>query len=125
MVSYYISAKVAVKKEKSEMSFKSSIRPSHIISEMKTSLICGLKRLEMRVIKFQVFFLSREWGHNVIYSECQVFEWLQWVEDHENGLKYIWKYIVLIWNNAFWHSVKVYLFLHFVQQYTIYWEKNW
>ena len=125
MVSYYISAKVAVKKEKSEMSFKSSIRPSHIISEMKTSHICGLKRLEMRVIKFQVFFLSREWGHNVIYSECQVFEWLQWVEDHENGLKYFWKYIVLIWNNAFWHSVKVYLFLHFVQQYTIYWEKNW
>ena len=125
MVSYYISAKVAVKKEKSEMSFKSSIRPSHIISEMKTSHICGLKRLEMRVIKFQVFFLSREWGHNVIYSECQVFEWMQWVEDHENGLKYIWKYIVLIWNNAFWHSVKVYLFLHFVQQYTIYWEKNW
>ena len=125
MVSYYISAKVAVKKEKSEMSFKSSIRPSHIISEMKTSHICGLKRLEMRVIKFQVFLLSREWGHNVIYSECQVFEWLQWVEDHENGLKYIWKYIVLIWNNAFWHSVKVYLFLHFVQQYTIYWEKNW
>ena len=123
MVSYYIYAIVAVKKEKSEMSFKSSIRPSHPISEMATSHVCGIKRLEMRVIKIRVFFLSREWGRNVIYSECQVFEWLQWVGDHENGLNYIWKYIVLIGNNAFWHSAKVYLFLNFIHQYTIYWEK--
>ena len=53
IVSYYISAIVAVKKEKSEMSFKSSIGP---IYEITTSHVCKLKRLETRLIKTQVFF---------------------------------------------------------------------
>ena len=67
-----------------------------------------------------VFLIKR------VRSQCNifwVFEWLQWVGDHENGLNDIWKYIVLIGNNAFWHSAKVYLFLNFIHQYTIYWEK--
>ena len=55
IVSYYISASVAVKKEKSEMSFKSSVRPSCPIFEITTSHVCRLKRLEMRVIKIKCF----------------------------------------------------------------------
>ena len=49
--SYYASATVAAKKEKSEMSFKSSIRQSCPISEITNSYVCRLKRLETRVIK--------------------------------------------------------------------------
>ena len=41
-----LSATVAVKKEKTAMSFKSSIGPSHPISEITTSDVCRLKRLE-------------------------------------------------------------------------------
>ena len=55
-VSYYISSIAAVKKEKSEMSFKSSIGPRHPISEIITSHVCRLKRPEMKVIKNQMFF---------------------------------------------------------------------
>ena len=36
----------AVKKEKTAMSFKSSIGPSHPIFEIATSHLCRLKRLE-------------------------------------------------------------------------------
>ena len=46
----------AVKKEKSQMSFKSIIGPIHPIPEMATSNVCGLKRLEIRVSKNYAFF---------------------------------------------------------------------
>ena len=55
IVSYYISAIVAVNKEKSEMSFKSCIRPSCSIFGLTNSCVCRLKRLETRVITNQVF----------------------------------------------------------------------
>ena len=56
IVSYYISPITAVKKENSEMSFKSSIGPSRPIFEITVSYVCRLKRLETRVIKNQMFF---------------------------------------------------------------------
>ena len=46
---------MALKNEKNEMSFKSSIGPSCPISEITTH-VCRLKRLETRLIKDQVFF---------------------------------------------------------------------
>ena len=52
----YISAIATIKKEKSEMKLKSSIGPSHPISETTTSHACKLKTLETRMIKNQVFF---------------------------------------------------------------------
>ena len=51
-----MSAIVAAKKEKCETSFKSSIGPSRPISEITTSHVCRLKRLETQLIKNQVFF---------------------------------------------------------------------
>ena len=50
-----LSAIAALKKEKTEMSLKSSIGPSHSISEKATSHVCRLKRLETRVVKNHVF----------------------------------------------------------------------
>ena len=44
-----------VKKEKGDVSFKFSIGPSYLISEMATSHLCWLKRLKIRVIKSRVF----------------------------------------------------------------------
>ena len=51
IVSYYTSAIMAVEKEKSEMSFKSSIKPSWPISQITTSHAFRLKRLETRMTK--------------------------------------------------------------------------
>ena len=53
--SYYISAIVAVKNEKGEMSLKSSIWPSCLIPEITISHACRLKRLETRLIKNKAF----------------------------------------------------------------------
>ena len=55
IVSWYISAIVAVKKKKSDISFKSNIRPSCPISEITTSHVCRLTRPEKRAIKNNVF----------------------------------------------------------------------
>ena len=74
IVSYYISAIAAVKKKKSEMNFKSSIRPSHPISEIMNFHVCSLKRPETRAIKNQMFFKSRK----LVYIVCKVVDWLQW-----------------------------------------------
>ena len=65
-----------VRKEKSEISFKFSIEPSHLISEIATCNVCRLKRLETRVIKNHILY-SRELANNVIYSWCQVVGRLQ------------------------------------------------
>ena len=51
----YICYYVAVKKERNEMNFKSSIGPSRPNSEIKAH-VCRLKRLEAWLIKDQVFF---------------------------------------------------------------------
>ena len=72
--SFICLAIAAVKKEKSQMSFKSIIGPSHPISEIATSHVCGLKRLETRVIKNYVFFESREWGWEWVSSGL-LFQW--------------------------------------------------
>ena len=74
---FYIFYYVDVKK-KNEMSFKFGLEPRHPISEIKT-YVWRLKRLETWLTKNQVFLYSREWEHNVIYSGCQVVEWLTWV----------------------------------------------
>ena len=60
-----MSAIVSVKKEKCETSFKSSIRPSRPISEITTSHICRLKRLETQLIKnyISVFLIKRVRAH--------------------------------------------------------------
>ena len=44
-----------LQRKKSEMSLKSSIGPSHPISELATSDVCSLRRLETSVIKNRVF----------------------------------------------------------------------
>ena len=80
---FYICYYVDVKKGKHEVSFKFSIGPSHPISEI-IAHVCRLKGLETWLIKNQVFFQSREWGCNVIYSGCQVVEWLLWVRRSRN-----------------------------------------
>ena len=56
------------------MNCKSSIRPSHPISEITTSHVCTLKRPEKRVIKDQMFFKSRKW----VCIGYKVVDWLQW-----------------------------------------------
>ena len=69
---------IATPKEvKTEMCFKPSIGLSHPIYEIATSDAWSLKRLETRVFKNQIFFLSRKWEHSLIYSGCQAVEWLQ------------------------------------------------
>ena len=120
------------KKKKNGMSFKSSVRVSGPISEVTTHVFM-LKGLELWLIKDQVIFESKEWDHNVIYCECLVVEWLQWIKGSRNipkispshsdfmaYTKYIWKYIVLInWDwlitniiiIIFWYDVKLCLFL--------------
>ena len=52
--SFILSAIAAVKKEKTETNFKSSVGPSYPISEIATSHVCTLKRLETKVIKNHV-----------------------------------------------------------------------
>ena len=56
IVSYFMSAIVAVKNEKCEARFKSSLGPSSPISEITTSHVCRLKRQETQLFKNQVFF---------------------------------------------------------------------
>ena len=56
---FIISAIAAVKKEKNKMNLKSSIGPSHPISEIATSHVYRIKRLETRVIKNHVFSNKR------------------------------------------------------------------
>ena len=51
-----MSAIVAVKNEKREARFKSSLGPSSPISEITTSHVCRLKRQETQLFKNQVFF---------------------------------------------------------------------
>ena len=75
--SIILSAIATVKEVKTEMCFKPSIGLSHPIYETATSDTWSLKRLEMRVFKNQMFFLSRKWEHSLIYSGCQAVEWLQ------------------------------------------------
>ena len=75
--SIILSAIATVKEVKTEMCFKLSIGLSHPIYEIATSHVWSFKRLETRVFKNQILFLSRKWGHSVIYSGCQTVEWLQ------------------------------------------------
>ena len=75
--SIILSAIATVKEVKTEMCFKPSIGLSHPIYEIATSHVWSFKRLETRVFKNQMLFLSRKWGHSVIYSGCQAVEWLQ------------------------------------------------
>ena len=53
---------MALKKEKTEISLKSSIEPSYPISKIATSHVRRLKRLETRVIKNHVFYNEESKG---------------------------------------------------------------
>ena len=58
--SFICPAIAAVNKEKSQISLKFSTGPSHPISEIANSHVCGLKRLKTRVIKICMFFYNQE-----------------------------------------------------------------
>ena len=59
---FRLTAIVALKKEKTEISLKSSIEPSYPISKIATSHVRRLKRLETRVIKNHVFYNDESKG---------------------------------------------------------------
>ena len=67
IASYYIYGILVVKKEKSHMNFKCSIRSSCPISEITISRVCCLKRQEARVIK-KCFSNKRVRASSVLYS---------------------------------------------------------
>ena len=49
------------------------------ISEIATSHVCGLRKTRHDSDRKLCFSNQKSnWKHNVIYSGCQVVEWLQW-----------------------------------------------
>ena len=72
-----MSCLLTVKKGTSGMSFKSSVGPSHPISEIVTSHVCRLKKTKNKGDQTSHVFLIKGVTVRVTYSECQVIEWLQ------------------------------------------------